>query len=196
MSTRFVGTHHATKTSTGPKKKSAAQLDREIAEALAAKPAKPVKPAPVAPSYDELVESPVLKAEWLRKAKRRFPEGSIVHIVKSDQPEYVDAFGTVAGYDLGDSGAWPLVRVQLERTILGSTIDGFYGDGDSGDEIVRVTPKAVAATLDEDENVALDLVIQGRNGSATETLRNLVPNEDRRNYIKRVGAYMKTLRAR
>jgi hypothetical protein len=182
-------TQHATKTAS-PKKKSAAQLDREIQEALAP------KPKTVAPSYDELVESPALKADWLRKAKRRFPEGSVVHIVKSDKPAYENLYGTVVGYDIGDFGAWPLVSVQLERPTDGSTIDGFYGDGDSGDEIVRVSPKELAATLDADENVALDLIMQGRNGAATATLRKLVPDDERRNYIKRVGAYMKTLRSR
>lgn len=55
---------------------------------------------------------------------------------------------------------------------------------------------ALLAMFDDAENVALDLVMQGRNGSATDTLRDLVPNDDRRNFIQRVGAYVKTLRAR
>jgi len=59
--------------------------------------------------------------------------------------------------------------------------------------------------LDDDESVALDLVMQARNalslssfamGPAAKTLRSLVPNEERRDFIKRVGAHMKTLRAR
>lgn len=118
-----------------PKKKSAAQLNREIAEALAADP----KPLAAPKKYDEtpFVESRARKAEWLRKAKRRFPEGSIVRIVKSDEPAYVGIYGTVAGYDLGGSGpdgSWPLVSVQFERPTSGSKMDSFYGDGDASDE--------------------------------------------------------------
>ena len=177
-------------------KKTAAQLDREIAEALA----RPAALAAPAPAYDDtpFTESPAQKAKWLRGAKRRFPEGSIVRIVQSDEPAYVDVYGTVSGYDLGPSGSWPLVQVQFERPISGSKRDGFYGDGNKEDEIVRVAPNEIAAILnaDDDENVALDLVMQDRNGSAAETLRRLVPDEDRRNFIKRVGTHMKTLRAR
>ena len=82
-----------------------------------------------------LQESPEKKAEWLKSAERRFPWSMRVRIVRSDVPAYVGQQGTVVGYDTGMKGDWPLISVRLDD----GTIDGFYGDGDSEDEIVPCT---------------------------------------------------------
>jgi hypothetical protein len=86
-------------------------------------------------------ESPTQKAAWLEAAQRRFPVGARVRVVKSDVSEYIGALGTVVDYDCGANGDWPLIGVRFDTPIqyAGSTNpttrDGFYGDGDSDDEI-------------------------------------------------------------
>jgi hypothetical protein len=91
-----------------------------------------------------LQESPEKKAAWLVEARRRIPVGTRVRVVKSDVPEYVGAIGTVADYDVGGCGDWPLVGVVFDVSIqvpgAGNenpvARDGFYCDGDSDDEII------------------------------------------------------------
>lgn len=91
-------------------------------------------------------ESPMRKAAWLTDAQKHFPIGARVRVVKSDIPEYVGAFGVVVGHDVGTDGDWPLISVQFDAPITYAqgrrqdiaAGDGFYGDGDSDDEIVLV----------------------------------------------------------
>lgn len=79
-------------------------------------------------------ESTSKKADWLKATKRRFPVGARVHVVKSDVPEYVGLKGTVADYDLGSRGDWPLIGVKFDGPIKTSewptavSRDSFYDD--------------------------------------------------------------------
>lgn len=79
-------------------------------------------------------ESISKKADWLKATKRRFPAGTRVRVVKSDVPEYVGLKGTVADYDLGTRGDWPLIGVKFDGPIKTSewpttvSRDSFYDD--------------------------------------------------------------------
>jgi len=151
--------HHATK-------KSPAQLQREIDEALANKQrgARGLiyecgradcpgtigtsHPKEQCPGIDKehkdtpLQESTAKKAAWLKGAKRRFRLGARVRVVKSDVPEYIGARGKVIDYSLGTEGDWPLISVGFDAPIKTSSWgaavkhDAFYGDGTTDDEIV------------------------------------------------------------
>lgn len=64
-----------------------------------------------------LQESFSKKQRWLSWVKQRYPIGARVEVIAlgdEDPPEYLGQKGTVAGYDLGDSGEWPYLRVQLD----------------------------------------------------------------------------------
>lgn len=78
------------------------------------------------------------KRAWLERAQRRIPVGTRVRVVASDLDVYVGALGTVVDYDIGDDGSWPLVGVRFDAAIDGMERDGFYCDGASDDEIVKV----------------------------------------------------------
>ena len=79
------------------------------------------------------------KERWLSSAAERIPPGTRVAVVASDVPEYIGSHGTVADYDIGDLDTCPLVGVIFDAPVNGTVRDGFYCDGDEGDEIVPLT---------------------------------------------------------
>jgi hypothetical protein len=89
----------------------------------------------------ELQASAERKAEWLADAQKRLPIGTRVQVVRSDVPGYVGVLGTVRDYNVGEIGDWPMISVAMDT----GKRDGFYGDGDADDEIVRVEDAVPAA---------------------------------------------------
>lgn len=73
-------------------------------------------------------ESPRRKAQWLEEMKVKLPVGCRVRVLTSDLSQYVDATGTVADYNLGINGEWPMVGVVFDAPIDGTARDGFYDD--------------------------------------------------------------------
>jgi hypothetical protein len=71
-----------------------------------------------------LQESRTKKAAWLTDVQGSLPIGTRVRVVASDNEDYVGLTGTVASYDVGHRGDWPLVMVRLDD----GRIDGFYDD--------------------------------------------------------------------
>lgn len=92
-----------------------------------------------------LQESPERKAAWLAEAQVRLPVASRVRVVASDVEDYVGFEGVVVGYDVGTSGAWPLVQVRLAD----GRQDSFYSDGNQDDEIVRAGGGWVSSRSEE-----------------------------------------------
>lgn len=74
------------------------------------------------PEHEILQESDAKKKIWLESAKKAFPIGKKIKVITSDEEHFIGKTGKVVGYELGRSGSWPLVRIQLES---GET-DGFY----------------------------------------------------------------------
>ena len=79
--------------------------------------------------------------------------------------------------------------------LVSGTPDGRSGAVWYSHEGIRFTkpPRDLIDQLSEEERVALDLVLQGNNGSR---LTALVPDTERQHLVKTVAASLKTLRAR
>lgn len=76
-----------------------------------------------------LQESPEKKQKWLAEMQQKFPVGSKIKILNSDLEVYIGKKGTVVDYDLGCSGCWPLVQIELDAEGFPATVeDGFYDD--------------------------------------------------------------------
>ena len=111
------------------RKKSAAQLDREIAEAI-------FSPHPRATAYER---------EKLAALRARFPIGAQVKIKAGPPAEYVGTVGEVTGYDLGYDEDEPLIHVRYHAPIeFGRGIEERTGKWHA-DEIAPTTGSRHAA---------------------------------------------------
>jgi hypothetical protein len=79
--------------------------------------------------------------------------------------------------------------------LVSSSPDGRTGAIWYSHEGLRFTkpPRDLIDPMSGEERVALDLVLEGRNG---KQLTELVPDDERRHLVKAVAASMKTIRAR
>lgn len=75
--------------------------------------------------HEILQESSTKKAAWLSEAQRVFPLGSRVKVIESDEDSYVGQMAIVQGYDLGETGCWPMVILHGADD---PWRDGFYED--------------------------------------------------------------------
>ena len=82
--------------------------------------------------------------------------------------------------------------------LVSKTSDGRGGALWFSADALRFTkaPKGSLETLSDEERVALDLFLDNGNGKHREQIAELVPEEKRRGYLKRLAAQLKSLRAR
>jgi hypothetical protein len=89
-------------------------------------------------AHECIQESAPRKAMWLAWARGYWPVGTRVKVVSDrsgEVPHYVGQYGKVTGYDIGQSGDWPLVSVLLDS----GKQDSFQGDNQGDDEIQRIS---------------------------------------------------------
>jgi hypothetical protein len=103
---------------------------------------------------DILQESLAFKKAWLEEAQKAFPIGHRVEVVNSDIEEYIGVTGSVAGYDLGFSGDYPLIRINFDNPVYVSgptdckvDHDGFYQE-----ELEYISTPVVSTQLNFWEN--------------------------------------------
>lgn len=82
--------------------------------------------------------------------------------------------------------------------LVSRTPDGHSGAVWYSHEGIRFTkpPRELLDQLSDEERVALDLALEGKNGKNGARTAELVPDADRRHLVKTVAASIKTLRAR
>lgn len=168
-------------------RKTAAQLDREINAALAGSGAPRVYPGRMVPI----------------PSKAKALEYDIVSIT-DQKPKAAVAR---AGRDTAKRGIsnlrYGLYRHSGDREYKWGNFTGTPAHVlvaiEPTDDAVRSQTsliRALMAQLSDEDRVAIDLVLQGRNGSAEGQLTDLVPDQERRAFIKVFASHVKSLRAR
>ena len=113
-----------------PRKKSAAQLDREIAEVI-------YSPHP-------LTSTRTVERQKLADLRSRFPVGAGVKVKRDIRSEFLGASGEVVGYDLGSDDDEALIKVRYDAPVQVGSIrahSGKYHD----DEITLISRVANAS---------------------------------------------------
>lgn len=164
-------------------RRTLAQLDRDIEEALAGRIAgRPMAEDPVRAIIEPPQRVEILKAPTSYRFKW-----------KPGQFAYAVSYTTEPGSRTVDrrepSVAGELVYGVAKNKDFSTGVSYFSADA------LRFTrvPRDLIAALSDEEKVALDLIMAGRNET---TLSSLVPDPKRRAYVRAIAAQLQSLRSR